>query len=84
MNNNCDATIGKVKNVIKGYTSKYDIEEITFFTGDTCMYSGSFENFMQTSFDKDRYLWEIKQQILNSDCKKCILHNFSKLFVFYE
>jgi len=74
---------GKIKNVIKGYLSKYDITAITFFEGDTCIFSGSYDAFNKIHFDTDKYLWEVKERILNSDCSKCILHNTSKLFIFY-
>ena len=74
---------GKVKNVVKGYLSKYDIEEITFFKGDECIYSGTLYNFEKVRYDTDKYLWEVKEKILNSDCIKCILHNSSKLFIFF-
>ena len=83
VNNQTLESSGKVKNVIKGYLSKYDIEEITFFEGDECMFSGPYENFNKVHYDTDKYLWEVKEKILNSDCIKCILHNSSKLFIFY-
>ena len=72
----------KIKNIIKGYASKFDIEEITVFdTDETVIYSGSYEKFMNTK-KSDGLLWEEWKRILNSDCKKCINFNNSKLFVF--
>lgn len=72
----------KVKNIIKGYSIKFDIEEITVFdTDETVIYSGSLDKFMHTK-ESDGLLWEEWKRILNSDCEKCIKFNNSKLFIF--
>jgi hypothetical protein len=72
----------KVKNILKGYESQFDIEEITIFdTDEQVIYSGSYENFMNTKED-DTILWEKWKRILNSDCEKCLPFNHSKLFIF--
>lgn len=72
----------KVKNIIKGYASKFNIEEITVFdTDEAVVYSGSYEKFMNIK-EEDGFLWEEWKRILNADCKKCVCFNNSKLFVF--
>jgi hypothetical protein len=72
----------KVKNILKGYESKFNIEEITVFDTDSSVrYSGSYEQFMDTK-ESDGLLWEEWKRILNSDCEKCIPFNNRKLFVF--
>jgi hypothetical protein len=75
----------KVKNILKGYERQFDIEEITIFDTDgQVIYSGSYENFMNTK-EEDKILWEEWKRILNSDCEKCVPFNHSKLFIFlYE
>lgn len=60
----------------------YLIEEITVFDTDkTIIYSGSYEKFMNTK-EEDGFLWKEWKRILNSDCKKCIPFNYSKLLFF--
>lgn len=73
--------MSKVLKVINGYKSKYDIEEITFFENDDCLYSDSLEKFLSTSAN-DTLLFDEKNRILNSECEKVIKLNFSKLFIF--
>lgn len=72
----------KVKNVIKGYLSKFDITEVTFFKNDEVEYSGSYESFKEMNCDKSEYLGKVKSDILESDCIKCINFNDTKLFIF--
>lgn len=76
-----DKSVGKVKNIIKGYTSKFNIEEVTFFKDEEVLYSGSLDKFLNTSID-DIVLYTKRNEILNSDCYKCLNHNNIKLFLF--
>ncbi len=72
----------KVKNILKGYETQFDIGEITIFDTDgKVTYSGPYGKFMDTR-ESDGLLWEEWKRILNSDCEKCIPFNNSKLFVF--
>jgi hypothetical protein len=71
-----------VKNVIKGCMSKYDIDEITFFVGEDIKFSGSYERFMQTSqYDQSPELFEMRNQMLNSECLKSQVFNGHKLYL---
>lgn len=77
-------SVGKVKNILKGYAGKFNITYVTFFNADdTVSYSGSYEVFMDTK-ESDLNIWEEWKRILNSDCSKCISFNNSKLFFFLE
>lgn len=78
---NTKHTIGKVKNVIKGNCSKFDIEEITIFENDRALFSGNLESFLNTS-EKNLYLYNEKKRIENTDALKCINFNDRKLFIF--
>lgn len=72
----------KVKNVINGYMSQFDIQEITIFdTDETVAFSGSYENFINTK-EEDEIFFKEMNRILNADCEKCIPFNHSKLFIF--
>jgi hypothetical protein len=72
----------KVKNVLNGYASQFDIEEITIFdTDEHVIYSGSYKAFMETK-EEDSILFAEQQRILNAACVKCIPFNQSKLFIF--
>ena len=63
-------SIEKIKNIVNGYASKFDITEITFFdTDETVIYSDSYEKFINTK-ESDGFSWEEWCRILNADCKK--------------
>lgn len=71
-----------VKNVIKGCMSKHDIDEITFFVGDDIQFSGSYERFIQTSqYDQSPELFEMRNQMLNSECLKSQVFNGHKSYL---
>ena len=71
-----------VKNVIKGCMSKYDIDEITFFVGGEIKFSAPYERFMQTSqYDQSPELFEMRNQMLNSECLKIQVFNGHKLYL---
>lgn len=75
-------SIGKVKNVVNGYISKYDIKDITILTTDRILYSGNYKSFNEMHYDIDEELGTLKQKILDSACIKCLNFNNKALFVF--
>jgi hypothetical protein len=73
--------MAKVKNIIKGNLSKYDIEEITIFENDIALYSGDINKFNNMN-KADIHLYSEKIRIDNSNVEKCIKFNNKKLFIF--
>lgn len=72
----------KVNSVINGYIKQYDIEEITIFEGDDkVIFSGKLNCFLNTD---NQTLYKEKLRILKSECKRCIVFNRRKLFVFID
>lgn len=70
----------KVKNVIKGFMSKWDIEELTIIEDEKekVTFSGDIERFLYTSelmrLEADR--------IKNAEVKRILEFNGRKLFIF--
>ena len=76
--------MAKVKKIIAGYKRNFEVENVTFFEGDTVLYSGIYDNFFSTSRN-DIYLTMKVNQILKSECQKCLVHNAGgkkNLFIF--
>ena len=74
-------SIGKVKNILKGNYSKFDIEEITFFEDGRVLFSGSPKQFTK-DISESLYLYELRKRIENSEAYKCMNFNNRKLFIF--
>lgn len=70
----------RVKNVLKGFMSKYEIEEITIINDreNTVVYSGKTENFIHPVESMKEYAEEIKNDYVH----RAINHNNVKLFIF--
>ena len=70
----------KVKNVIKGFMSKWDIEELTIIEDEKeqVTFSGDIENFLYTS----ELVWLVADRIRNAEVKRILTFNERKLFIF--
>ena len=70
----------KVKNVIKGFMSKWDIEELTIIEDEKeqVTFSGKIENFL----NPDELMKEEADRLKNSEVKRILEFNKSKLFIF--
>lgn len=70
----------KVLNVIKGYMSKYDIEQVTIIKDDEddVLFSGDVEKFMHPCETMQNYAYKIKQAAV----KRVLEFNNEKLFIF--
>lgn len=68
----------KVKNVIKGYKTKFNIEEINVISSEKIIYSGSMNGWDMTDVDMISY----KKQVENMDVVKSMMFNNRKLFLF--
>lgn len=68
----------KVKNVLKGLSQQYDLEEITIIDSDRICYSGTMDNWKTP--DKDMIFY--KRQIMESDAIAKLVHCNKKAFVF--
>lgn len=80
-----DSTIqGKVSTILKEYTSKYEISDVTFFVRDIVLYSGSLSAFRTISYDSDKYLYDEKRKLLVMNVRKCMMFNHTKLFLCCE
>lgn len=73
----------KVKNVIKGYRSRFDLEELTIISNEQekVYFSGSL---LQWDGVVDIYLLNQKKEIENSQVLKEINFNNRKLFIFIQ
>lgn len=68
--------------VMSGYRRQYEIEEITIFEGeDKVVFSGKMDSFLNPNCLD---LCKETSRILKSECKKCLIHNHKKLFVFID
>lgn len=70
----------KVKNVIKGFMSKWDIEEITIIEDEKeqVTFSGDIENFLYPC----ELMWLEADRIRNAEVKRILEFNGRKLFIF--
>lgn len=70
----------KVKNVIKGFMSKWDIEELTIIEDEKeqVTFSGDIENFLYPS----ELVWLVADRIRNAEVKRILAFNERKLFIF--
>ena len=70
----------KVKNIIKGYMSKYDIKEVTIIEDekDSVIFSGKVENLLY----EEGCMREESERIKNAEAKRVLRFNWSKLFIF--
>ncbi len=70
----------KVLNVIKGYMSKYDIEQVTIIEDDKDLvfFSGNTENFLHPCEMMQNDAYRIKQ----TEVKRVLNFNNEKLFIF--
>lgn len=70
----------KVKNVIKGFMSKWDIEEITIIEDEKeqVTFSGDIESFLYPS----ELMWLEADRLRNAEVKRILAFNERKLFIF--
>lgn len=70
----------KVKNVIKGFMSKWDIEELTIIEDEKeqVTFSGDIEKFLYPS----ELTWLEADRIRNAEVKRILAFNERKLFIF--
>lgn len=72
----------KVLNVIKGYMSKFDIEELTIIEDDkdSVIFSGDVEKFLHPCETMQNEAYRIKM----SEVKRVLNFNDEKLFIFIQ
>lgn len=68
-----------LKNVLKGYLQKYDIEELTIFENGVPVFSGSPEEFL---VKKGNTMYEERIRLGNMEMRDQHVFNFTKLFLF--
>lgn len=70
----------KVKNVIKGFMSKWDIEELTIIEDEKeqVTFSGDIEEFLYPS----ELTWLVADRLRNAEVKRILAFNERKLFIF--
>lgn len=68
----------KVKNVIKGLQSRYNLEEITIIDSDRVCFSGDIEKW--TTPDKDMTFY--KRDIMEREVITKLIHCNKKAFIF--
>lgn len=73
--------MSKVKNVIKGNISKFDIIELTIIENYKVLFSGIIENFLNVQ-EENSILYKEKTRILETECKHSDRFNNKKLFLF--
>ena len=68
----------KVKNVIKGLSQKYDLEEITIIDSDRVCFSGKIDKWVTPAVDMVLY----KRQIMEREVIGKLVHCNRKAFIF--
>lgn len=68
----------KVKNVIKGLSREYELEEINIMTPNKVIFSGNFSQWKETSVDMILY----KRAVENSEVINRMMFNNRKAFIF--
>jgi len=68
----------KVKDVLKGLQSKYDLQEINIIEPDRVIYSGTLDGWKATSVDMILY----KKKIESQEVEHKIIFNNRKAFLF--
>jgi hypothetical protein len=70
----------KVKNVIKGLTQKFDIQEVNIISPNSVIYSGTLAGWSATSVEMILY----KRKVENAEVVKHLLFNHREIFIFIE
>ena len=70
----------KVTNVIKGYMSKFDIEQVTIIEDDkdVVLFSGDVEKFLYPCETMQNEAYRVK----TAEAKRVLSFNHKKLFIF--
>lgn len=68
----------KVKNVIKGLLSQYNLEEINIISTDRILFSGKYENWKTPDLDMTLF----KKQVENLEVMNKMIFNNRKAFIF--
>lgn len=68
----------KVKNVIKGLSRQYELEEINIITPSKVVFSGKYEQWKETSVDMILY----KKTVENCEVIDRMMFNKRKAFIF--
>jgi hypothetical protein len=70
----------KVKNVIKGFVSKFGMEEMTLISDkhDSVIFDGKIEDFLHPN----EVMKEYSEEMQNEHAHRVINHNDKKVFIF--
>lgn len=68
----------KVKNVIKGYKSQFNVEEVNIISDEKVIFSGTLNGWDLTSVNMIDY----KKQVENMEVVKSMVFNHRKIFIF--